>query len=333
MSPRVKMRASVLHAYGEAVRAGQVPLPIVHPGQVLVRIQASGVNPLDTKILVDAAAHTRTTLPAILGIDLAGIIEAVADDVTGFTPGDEVYGMTGGVGGVQGSLAEYAAVDADLIAIKPASWTFKQAAAAPLALVTAWEGLVDRAAVAEGTTVLIHGGAGGVGHLAVQLAAARGATVYATGSAADAGAILGLGATPIDFATTTAAEYVLRHTGGDGFDVILDTVGGATLDASFASVRPYTGRVVSILGWGTHSLAPLSFRGASYSGVFSLLPLLTGAHRERHGAILRQTSLLADAGKLTPTVDPRRFSLDTVPEAHQLVGAGGNTGKVVIDIA
>jgi NADPH2:quinone reductase len=305
MSPRERMRASVLHAYGDTVRVSHVPLPTLRPGHVLVRIQASGVNPLDTKILVDAAAHTRTTLPAILGMDLAGTVEAVADDVTRFNPGDEVYGMTGGVGGVQGSLAQYAAVDADLITRKPENWTFKQAAAIPLAAVTAWEGLVDRADVGPGDTVLIQGGAGGVGHVAVQLAVARGATVFATGTTTDAAFIGELGATAIDFTCTTPEEYVTEHTGGAGFDVVFDTVGGATLDNSFASVRRYTGHVVSILGWGTHSLAPLSFRGATYSGVFALLPLLTGEHRDHHGQILSAATILGEAGQLTPKVDPR----------------------------
>jgi NADPH:quinone reductase-like Zn-dependent oxidoreductase len=333
MSSREKMRAAVLHTYGESVRVVDVPFPKLDLGHVLVRVRASGVNPLDTKIRIDAAAHTRTTLPAILGIDLAGTVEAVAADVTRFSVGDEVYGMTGGVGGVQGSLAQYAAVDARLISIKPASWTFKQAAAAPLAAVTAWEGLVDRAHSGSGDVVLIQGGAGGVGHIAIQLALARGSSVFATGSASDAAEIRALGATAIDFAATTPQQYVDEHTGGDGFDVIFDTVGGATLDASFASVRRYTGHVVSILGWGEHSLAPLSFRGATYSGVFSLLPLLTGDHRGHHGAILAETTILAEAGRLTPNVDPRQFTLDDAHEAHHLVETGANTGKVVIDIA
>jgi NADPH2:quinone reductase len=326
------MRASVLHRFGEPLRLVHVPLPSLQPGHVLVRIASSGVNPLDTKIRIGAAAHARTTLPAILGIDLAGTVEAVAADVTSFNPGDQVYGMTGGVGGVQGSLAEYAAVDARLIAIKPAGWSFKEAAAAPLAVVTAWEGLVDRARVGEGDTVLIQGGAGGVGHVAVQLAIARGATVFATGTAADGRVIRRFGATPIDFTTTSAEEYVHDHTGGEGFDVIFDTVGGTTLDASFASVRRYTGHVVSVLGWGTHSLAPLSFRGASYSGVFTLLPLLTGQDRGHHGSILRRASALVDQGALTPIVDPRDFTLETVHEAHLALETADNAGKVVVQI-
>ena len=134
--------------------------------------------------------------------------------------------------------------------------------------------------------MLVHGGAGGVGHVAVQLALARGATVFATGSGESLDIIAELGAEPIDYRTTPTEAYVASATGGEGFDVIFDTVGGATLDASFAAVRTYTGHVVSILGWGKHSLAPLSFRGATYSGVFTLLPLLTGRGRAHHGEIL-----------------------------------------------
>jgi NADPH:quinone reductase-like Zn-dependent oxidoreductase len=126
------------------------PQPDPQPGQVLVRIEASAVNPLDIKIRACQAAHARQPLPAILGIDLAGVVEAVGSGVTSFRHGDEVYGMTGGVGGLQGSLAEYAVVDADLLAPKPANLSMREAAALPLIFITAWEGLVDRAAVHSG---------------------------------------------------------------------------------------------------------------------------------------------------------------------------------------
>jgi NADPH2:quinone reductase len=326
------MNAVILEAYGEPLRTGRTAVPALHPGHVLVRVEASGVNPLDTKIRVGLAAHARPELPAILGIDMAGTIEAVATDVTGFAVGDQVFGMTGGVGGVPGSLAEYAAVDARLIAHRPSAWTARQAAAVPLAAISAWEGLVDRAAVRAGQRVLIHGGAGGVGNIAVQLACARGADVYATGSKGGLSVIEGFGATAIDYTASTAAEYVEQFTGGQGFDLIFDTIGGATLDTSFESVRMYTGHVVSILGWGTHSLAPLSFRGASYSGVFTLLPLLSGGGREHHGEILANIAALADSGALTPLLDPRTFTLESAHEAHLAVENGPTNGKVVVDV-
>jgi NADPH:quinone reductase len=167
----------------------------------------------------------------------------------------------------------------------------------------------------------------------VQLALARGATVFATGTGPSLDVIRRLGATPIDYRASTPEEYVASFTGGEGFDVIFDAVGGATLDASFTAVRVYTGHVVSILGWGSHSLAPLSFRGATYSGVFTLLPLLTGQGRAHHGEILAQIAALADAGLLSPIVDATGYDLATVTAAHDAVGSGSRQGKVVIQVS
>jgi NADPH2:quinone reductase len=325
------MRAAILDGAKEPFRLAQVARPQPAAGQVLVRIKASGVNPLDTKIRAGAAAHARHPFPAILGIDLAGTVEAVASDVTAFRAGDEVYGMTGGVGGVQGSLAEYAAVDTTLLARKPNNFGMREAAALPLVFITAWEGLVDRANVQAGQTVLIHGGAGGVGHVAVQLARARGANVFATGSARSLDYIKQLGVTPIDYDKATVEQYVAEHTGGKGFDIVYDNVGGAALDASFNAIKRF-GHVVSALGWGTHALAPLSFRGGSYSAVFTLLPLLTGEGRAHHGEIIREATRLAEAGQLRPRLDPRRFDLANIADAHTAIEDRSAQGKIVVDI-
>lgn len=326
------MAALVLSAYDAPMALAQVARPVAGAGQVLVRIHASGVNPLDIKIAAGQAAHARVALPAIPGIDLAGVVVALGAGVTAFAEGDAVYGMAGGIGGVPGTLAQFAAVDADLLAHKPASISMREAAALPLIVITAWEGLVDRARIQAGNTVLVHGGAGGVGHIAVQLARAFGAQVFATGSAAQAEIIEAYGATAIDYAASTPQQYVAQHTGGAGFDIVYDTVGGATLDHSFAAARTYGGHVVSCLGWGTHALAPLSFRAATYSGVFTLLPLLTGTGRANHGAILREAARLVDAGKLTVRLDPRRFGLDTIADAYQASVDGTARGKLVIEI-
>lgn len=326
------MRALVLEQFDTPLTLADLERPSPLAGEVLVRVEASGVNPLDAKIRVGAAGHARTKLPAVLGLDLAGVVVEVGEGVTGFTAGDEVYGLTGGVGELQGSLAEFASVDARLLARKPAALTMREAAALPLVVITAWEGLVDRAGVHSGQKVLVHAGAGGVGQAAVQIALARGAEVYATGSPGKLELIESLGATAIDYTSVTPEEYVERYTSGVGFDVIYDTLGGKTLDASFASVRRYTGHVVSSLGWGTHSIAPLSFRGATYSGVFTLLPMLTGEGREHHGEILRAVAELAEAGVLRPLLDPRRFTLDTAADAHIAVSDGSARGKLVIDV-
>ncbi|WFT99819.1 zinc-dependent alcohol dehydrogenase family protein [Bradyrhizobium barranii] len=324
------MRAAILETHNAPLRLSTVSTPEVGPREVLVRVRASGVNPLDTKIHAGAAAHARHPLPAILGIDLAGVVEQTGRDVTRFKPGDEVYGMTGGVGGVPGSLAEFAAVDADLLAPKPANLSMREAAALPLIFITAWEGLIDRAALKAGQKVLIHGGAGGVGHVAIQIARAIGADVFATGSAAQRATIEGFGATFIERDTAIEA-YVAEHTGGRGFDIVYDTVGGKVLDASFEAVRRF-GHVVSALGWGTHALAPLSFRAASYSGVFTLLPLLSGEGRAHHGEIMAEATRLVEAGKLAPLVDARRFTLESVGDAYALIRDHAAKGKLVVDI-
>lgn len=312
-------------------RKVELDLPTVGVHQVLVRISASGVNPLDTKIRAGKAAHAQHPLPAVLGLDMAGTVEAVGAGVTAFRPGDDVYGMVGGVGGLQGTLAEFVAADADLLAHKPKNLSMRQAAALPLGVITGWEGLVDRANAHAAQQVLIHAGAGGVGHLAIQIARAFGAEVFATVSPNKRKIVEGFGATAIDYRATLVEEYVAAHTNGKGFDIVYDTVGGATLDASFTAVKRYTGHVLSCLGWGSHSLAPLSFRGATYSGVFTLLPLITGEGRAHHGEILAQAAALAEENKLKPLLSEQRFSTADIAAAHALVGSG-SLGKVVIDL-
>jgi NADPH2:quinone reductase len=332
MTDSLEMRALIVDVANGPLRLLSIPRPAPGPGQVLVRINASGVNPLDGKIRSGQAAHARQPLPAVLGMDLAGTIEALGEGVSGWLPGDEVYAMATGIGGAQGSLAQFAAVDARLLAHKPDNLSMREAAGLPLVLITAWEGLVDRARVRAGHKVLIHGGAGGVGHVAVQIARAFGAEVFATGSAGQQAIIESFGATFIDYRKSSVEDYVAEHTGGEGFDIVYDTVGGETLDASFKAARVYEGHVVSCLGWGQHSLAPLSFRAATYSGVFTLLPLLTGKGGEHHGQILREAAQLIEAGKLKPLLDPRQFTLQTAEAAYELLAAGSAQGRLVVEI-
>jgi NADPH2:quinone reductase len=316
---------------GGEFQAVMLPRPALEDNQVLVRISASGVNPLDAKIRAGQAAHARQPLPAVLGLDMAGTVEEVGRSVTTFNPGDEVYGMVGGVGGLQGTLAELIAVDTDLLAPKPKNLSMREAAALPLSVITAWEGLVDRAGECEDQNVLIHAGAGGVGHVAVQIARAFGAKVFATVSPEKRNIVEAFGAIPIDYRSSSVDQYVAEHTRDQGFDIVYDTVGGATLDASFAAVKRYTGHVLSCLGWGSHSLAPLSFRGATYSGVFTLHPLLTGEGRAHHGEILSQAAKLAEAGKLKPLLNEQHFSTSDIAAAHAMVESG-SSGKVVVEI-
>jgi NADPH:quinone reductase len=324
------MRAAVLEHYGRPLRVVSVPRPEPGPGQVLVRMKASGTNPLDLKIAEGAAPHACQAAPAILGLDMAGVIEAVGPGVHAFKPSDEVYGMVGGVGGVQGTLAEFAAVDADLIAVKPASLSFHEAAILPLVVITAWEGLVDRMQVKAGQSVLVIGGAGGVGRVVVQLGCAFGGKLYATGSDADRQAIEEAGATFID-RNEAVADYVGRCTEERGFDLVYDTVGGTGLDDAFAAVGKF-GHVTSALGWGTHALAPLSFKAASYSGIFTLMPLLSGEGRRHHGEILREAAQLVEGGKLSPRLHGEHFKLETANDAYRAIADRRAKGKIAIDI-
>lgn len=332
MKNEALMLASVAVRTEQPPQVMSIPRPTRAKGQVLIRVQASGINPLDLKILAGAAAHAKHPLPAVLGIDVAGEVLEPGAGVAGLKAGDKVFGLAGGVSGMPGSLVEYAAVDADLLAIRPETIEARDAASIPLVFITAWEGLVDRAGVSGGQTVLVHGGGGGVGHVAVQLAAARGARVFATGSAKDREYIEHIGATFIDYRNDSVEAYVNRLTDGRGFDIVYDTIGGATLDASFRAVRRY-GHVISCLGWGTHALAPLSFRGATYSGVFTLLPLLTGEGRAHVGDILREAAMLISQRRLIPRVDPRAFSLHSVADAYHLIEERSARGKLVVDIA
>lgn len=325
------MQAMVLDEVDGPFRRATVTRPEPAAGQVLVRITASGVNPLDLKIRHGQAPHAKHRLPAVLGLDLAGIVESVGAAVTAFKRGDAVYGLAGGVGGLQGSLAEFVAADADLLAPQPATIGAREAAALPLVFITAWEGLVDRARVRAGHKVLVQG-AGGVGQMVIQIAQALGAEVFAVDSAGKRPLIESENAVAIDRRQSTVQQYVDELTGGEGFDVVYDTVGGQGLDASFQAVRRF-GHVVSCLGWGNHALSPLSFRAATYSGVFTLLPMLTGQGRAHHGNILREAAKLVDAGRIRPRLDPRRFGLDSVLEAYRAIEERSATGKVIVDVA
>ena len=242
---------------------------------------------------------------------------------------------SGGVGGHQGTLAEFVAVNTELLALKPKALSMREAAALPLIAITAWEGIVDRAKVQVGQKVLVHAGAGGVGQIAVQLAKAFGAEVFATVSPAKKHIVEEMGAVPIDYTSLSTEQYVELHTQGQGFDVVYDTVGGATIDASFVAVKRYTGHVVSCLGWSTHSLASALVPGRHLLGclhAYAPADWLWAAAPRRDPARCSQTP--ADAGKLKPLLYPRQFSAtpDDLAEAYTLVESGA-LGKVVIDIA
>jgi len=328
------MKAMLLHSFGDKpdFRPADIPPPSMKPGHVLVRVIASSVNPIDLKIRKLKPAFA-PTLPAILGMDMAGVIEAVGDGVDAFRPGDEVYGCPGGVGDIPGSLAEYMLADARLLAKKPNTISMAEAAALPLVTITAWEALFDRSRVVPGQHVLVHGGAGGVGHLAVQLAKAHGARVATTVSSPDKAALAAFfGADEIiNYRQESVDEYVARLTNDQGFDAVFDTVGGSTLDASFTAARR-KGVVASTNTRSSHDLSTLHAKGLTLTVVFMLLPLITGEGRKRHGDILSLAADLVDAGKLRPHLAEKRFVLDEIAKAHDYLDSGRAVGKVVVEI-
>lgn len=328
------MRAQLLHSFGDKpdFRPANIPKPELKPGHVLIRVAATSVNPVDIKMR-RLAPPMAPKLPAVMGMDVAGVVEAVGDGVTAFSPGDEVFGCPGGVGNIPGALAEYMLADARLLAKKPSTHSMAEAAALPLVTITAWEALFDRGRLTPGQHALIHAGTGGVGHVAVQLAKAHGARVAATVSTPEKAALAtALGADDlIIYSQETMDQYVQRLTDGRGFDVVFDTVGGPNLDKSFQAAA-LRGMVLSTNTRSAHDLSPLHARGLTLSVVFMLLPLITGQGRERHGEILTLAALLAEQGKLRPLLAQRRFTLDEIAQAQEYLESGQAVGKVVVEV-
>mgnify|MGYP001811950718 CR=1 FL=1 len=276
------MKAMIIKAYGDdaVFEAAEVETPDVEAGHGLVRIAASSVNTVDTmirKMGTDVPLSPDT--PSILGMDFAGTVEAVGEGVEGYAVGDEVYGCAGGLAALPGTLAEYISADSRLIAHKPKNLSMREAAALPLVAITAYEGLM-RAGIQEGQRVLVHGGSGGVGHVALQLAKHFGAKVYSTGGGEKQLALIeSLGATPINYRTESVAEYVAEHTGGAGFDVVFDSVGGANMTNSFEAAA-LNGQIASTVSLCELDLTLAHFKGLSLHVVFMLIPMLHDHDRE-----------------------------------------------------
>lgn len=326
------MKAMVLTQYepNASFELREVPTPIAKEGQVLVRIAATSVNTVDTKIrMAGKKLPLSPDLPAILGMDFAGTVEAVGAGVSGFKPGDEVYGCAGGLADLPGTLAEYIAADARLIAHKPANLSMQQATAIPLVGITAYEGL-ERAAVKAGQRVLIHGGSGGVGHVAVQLARHRGAEVYATGGDEESlAAIKAMGATAINYRTTPVADYVAQYTNGARFDVVFDTVGDTNMLNSFAAVA-LNGQVITTTTMLEIDMTAAHLKGLTLHVVFMLIPMLFNHQRQAHQDILASIAKISEAGHYQPLLDEARFDVTQVAAAHQHLASGRTHGKIVL---
>ncbi len=323
---RTTMQAMVLTRFGsgDAFELRDVPVPGVGPRQVRVRVHATAVNPLDYQIRRgDYAAYV--PLPAIIGHDISGVIEEIGAEVTEFRVGDAVY-YTPKIFGGWGSYAEQHVADVDLVGRKPENLSHLEAASLTLAGGTVWEAFVARAQLAVGETILIHGGAGGVGTLAIQVAKAIGARVITTARAVDHAFVRELGADEaIDFTAVDYVDAVAEITQGRGVDVVFDTIGGDTLTRSPLALADF-GRVVSLVDIATpQNLVDAWGKNAAYHFVF------TRQNRGKLDALTR----LVERGQVKPVIGAV-LPLARMGEAHDLLENGARhalRGKVAIDVA
>lgn len=332
------MKAVVMTTAGglDVLKLVTLPQPVLsNPHQLLVRVGAAGINPLDTKIRKLHFFYP-DHLPAILGVEGAGVVERTGRAVTRFRPGDEIYFFGNGLGREPGAYAEYTVIKEEQAALKPRNLSMAEAAPIPVALITAWEALVDRVALKAGEKVLIHAGAGGVGHIAVQLARVRGAQVAATVSGKEkAELVKSLGAElSIDYRDQDFIEEALHWTGGRGVDVVLDTVGGATFCKSFKAVRMY-GRIATLLSTPCE-LADINqarLRNISVSFVQMTAPSYLGEVEAQRAQtrILEDGAALFEQGKLKVLLSAT-LPLEDAATAHRVVEEGHTSGKVVLQI-
>ena len=318
----------------DVLQLQEIPLPALPSSHHLrVKLAAAGVNPLDTKLRAKPVYYP-DKLPAILGCDGAGIVDVTGSAVTRFKRGDAVYFCNGGLGDEPGCYAEYTTLHEDYCAAIPANLSLSESAALPLALITAWEALIDRANLQSGQTILIHAAAGGVGHIAVQIAHHLGARVAVTVSdKKKAGLVQGLSAEKIiHYREQDFVQEALDWTMGLGVDVVFDTVGGETFLRSLKATR-ITGKIVSLLSTPMQladtQLARL--RNLSLCYELMLTPQVMKQHEERvrQRKILEQGARLVETGKLGVLVS-ETLPLEEAAQAHKLIEQGGIIGKIVL---
>lgn len=315
------MKAMIITKFGgpEVFQAREVPTPTPAAHEVLVRVLASSINPVDYKIR-QSGSWAGVKPPAVIGYDVSGVVEAIGSSVKDFQVGDEVY-YPPEIFGKSGSYAEYHVADEAIIARKPENLSHIEAACVPLAGGTAWDSLITRAQLHVGETVLIHGGTGGVGSFAVQIARAAGAYVFTTCSAKNADFARQLGAhRPIDYAREDFAEVIQRETNGEGVDVVFDAFGGDLIPRSISITKPH-GRMVSIVGIDG-SVYPAHVKNIDIHYMFL----------ERARYKLDDLRTLIERGQLKPYVDTV-MPLEQVAQAQQRLEQGGVRGKIALKVA
>jgi NADPH:quinone reductase len=331
----MKMKAMIVNEPGpvENFQFKEVEKPQVRSRHLLIEVRATSVNPIDTKIRGKKLPFS-PEYPAILHVDFAGIVAEVPSDISEFKVGDFVYGVGGGIKGtIGGALAQYLLVDVQLVSLMPRNLSFAEAASLPLVSITAWEALFDKLEVSSGQTLLVHGGLGGVGHIAAQLGKHIGAIVHTTiSNDEDAELSKKLGADyTINYKNSSPEEYVEKFTANKGFDFVFDTVGGNNLEKSFQVTR-LNGSIACIATGGSHDLALMYSKGLSLHSVLMLIPLMTGIGRDHYGKILFEIKKLVEAGAIQPLVHKEIFNWKQASLAHKLVESKEHKGKVVVMI-
>jgi len=313
------MRAMVISGFGgpEVFEEREVDRPEPGPNEVLVKVHATSINPVDYKIR-QAGSWAGVEPPAVIGYDVSGVVEEAGSGVEAFQAGDAVY-YTPEIPGRGGSYAEYHVAHESIVARKPANLSHEEAASIPLAGGTAWDAMVNRGLLEVGETTLIHG-AGGVGSLAIQIAVAAGARVFAVCSDYMEETVKEYGAFPLNYQQEDFVEIVEEETGGEGVDLVFDTVGGDTMTRSLPVIKPF-GRMVNIVG----TKADLS----------SANPLNVTVHYlflQRERTKLDSLRQLIERGQLSPLVDSV-MDLTEVADAHRRLEQGGVKGKIVLRVS
>lgn len=313
------MKAMMIREFGgpEVFEPQTIGQPAIRPNDVLVKVKATSVNPVDLSIR-EAGRWAGVQPPAVIGYDVSGVIADVGEAVTDFVVGQEVF-YTPHILGEAGSYAEYHATPESIVSQKPENLSHVEAASLPLAGCTAWEGLVERAKLRVGESVLIHG-CGGVGSLAVQIAKTSGAEVFVTCSDTMVDEAEALGADlAIDYKAEDFVSVIEEATDGFGVDVVYDTVGGDTLVRSLDVIKPY-GRMVGIVS-----------TDAGFGKAFRKNITIHTYFLERERYKMDALRILAERGQLKPVIDSV-MPLSDVADAHRRLAAGGVRGKLVLSV-
>ncbi len=322
----------LVHQFGgpEVITPGDVPIPAPGQYQLLVKVLACGLNPVDYKIR-RAPRYKDRKMPIILGADVCGIVESLGQDAQGFKPGDTIYAMANLMN--DGGYAQYCLLDSRNAVLKPKTLDPIHTAALPVAALTAYQSLHDRARIAPGQTILIHAGAGGVGHFAIQLAKAHGCRVLTTAGRPESIAFCkSLGADEvIDYKSQDVIQTTLALTDGQGAHAVMDYVGGKAFEQSLDCVRP-AGHIVTIVGDPCSTIPEKLFRkNATLHFEFVAAGVVYGYDIAKHKTLLTGLNNMIDAGRLKPHVS-RVLTLDQAPEGHRLLESGRTLGKIVLDL-